>query len=91
MIIPTVQIAIKIPSSLGLMAFFNIIIEGRLKVVTPIIKESGKASTYIINSYLSTIIYCLILHKIQQSVLLKFVPLFVISYFFHNPCKLQYS
>ena len=22
---------------------------------------------------------------------LKFVPLFAISYFFHNPCKLQYS
>lgn len=38
-IIPTVQIAINTPNSFSLMAFFNIIIEGRLKVVTPIMKE----------------------------------------------------
>ena len=38
MIIPTVQIAINNANSLGFTAFFNIIIDGRLKVVTAIIK-----------------------------------------------------
>ena len=42
--IPTVQIAIKIPSSFGLMAFFNITIDGKLSVVTPIMKESTTPS-----------------------------------------------
>lgn len=42
--IPTVQIAIKIPSSFGFMAFFSIIMDGKLSVVTPIIKESTTPS-----------------------------------------------
>ena len=35
-IIPTVQIAIKMPSSFGLIAFFSIIIDGSESVITPI-------------------------------------------------------
>ena len=38
--IPMVQIATNIPNSLGFTAFFNIIMDGRDNVVTPIIKES---------------------------------------------------
>ena len=37
-IIPVVHIAIKVPSSFGFTAFFSIIIDGRLSVVTAIIK-----------------------------------------------------
>ena len=44
MIIPIVQIAMKIPSSFGFTAFFNMIIEGNDSVVTPIIKDSTTPS-----------------------------------------------
>ena len=37
---PTVQIMMKVQSSLGLMAWRSMIILGRLKVVTAIMKES---------------------------------------------------
>ena len=36
-IIPTVQIAMKMPSNFGLIAFFNMIIDGSDSVITPII------------------------------------------------------
>lgn len=38
-IIPTVHIVINTPNSFGFTAFFSIIIDGRLSVVTAIIKE----------------------------------------------------
>ena len=38
MIIPIVQIPMNNPRSFGFKAFFNIIIDGKLSVVTPIIK-----------------------------------------------------
>ena len=37
--IPTVQIPMKRPKSFGRIAFFNMIIDGRDSVVTPIIKD----------------------------------------------------
>ena len=43
-IIPKVQIKINIKSSLGLMAFLSIIIDGRLKVVTAIINDNTTPS-----------------------------------------------
>jgi hypothetical protein len=38
MMIPTVQMAINVPNSFGLIAFFSIMSDGRLSVVTAIIK-----------------------------------------------------
>ena len=38
MIMPTVQMAINVPKSFGLIAFFSIMRDGRLSVVTAIIK-----------------------------------------------------
>ena len=38
MMIPTIQIAINVPRSFGLIAFFSIMRDGRLSVVTAIIK-----------------------------------------------------
>lgn len=40
MIIPTIQIPINTPSNLGFIAFLNMIMDDKLNVVTPIIKES---------------------------------------------------
>mgnify|MGYP000612612608 CR=1 FL=1 len=39
MMMPTVQIAIKVASSLGFTAFFSIIKDGKLNVVTAIIND----------------------------------------------------
>ena len=45
MIIPIVQIAMKIPSSLGFTALRSIIIDGRESVVTAIIKDNTTPSS----------------------------------------------
>lgn len=43
-IMPAVQMAIKIPKSFGLTAFLSIIMDGRERVVTAIIKDSTTPS-----------------------------------------------